>query len=70
MTPKQFRTLFAILHNLGLHELAEAGVIGLPENGSPDWLHFNNNVTTFVLKLPEDRFEKLVALVHTQGLQP
>ncbi len=66
MTPKQFRTIFMILHNTGLFELEEAGVIIRGANGDKDWTRFNSDLTTFILKLPEDRLAKLAALVAAE----
>jgi hypothetical protein len=65
VTPKQFRTLFAILHNIELAQLVNAGII----NGdTASWKRFNDNLTTFVLKLSDDHLERLVELVHDEGL--
>lgn len=68
MTPKSFRTLFAVLHNLELSQLVDAGVIvGI---NPVLWARFNSDLTIFVLKLPEDRLEKLLELVKAEGFQP
>jgi len=68
MTPKSFRTMFAVLHNLDLAQLVDAGVI---DGINPvQWTRFNSDLTTFVLKLPEDRLAKLLELVKAEGFQP
>jgi len=69
LTPKQFRTLFAILHNMDLQQLVDAGIMG-DGHLSTMWTRFNSDLTSFVLKLPDDRLEKLVTLVHAEGLRP
>lgn len=62
-----FRNMFAILHNCGLAELNDAGVIG---NNNPrdnkDWDRFNDDLTTFVLKLDDARLDALYALVQSK----
>lgn len=63
MNAKQFRTMFVILHNIDLDTLEKAGVIKPGANGGSDWTRFNSDLTTFVLKLPDDRVAKLAALV-------
>jgi hypothetical protein len=69
MSPKSFRTLFAILHNLDLDQLERAGVITPGAKRGSDWTRFNSDLTTFVLKLPEDRVHKLLELVKAEGFQ-
>ena len=62
-----FRNTFAILHNLDLYALNGAGVIG---NNNPrdnkDWDRFNDDLTTFVLKLDDARLDALYALVQSK----
>jgi hypothetical protein len=62
MTTVEFRRMFEALHNLDLATLEEAGVILPDAKGGSDWTRFNNDLTTFVLKLPADRLERLVVL--------
>ncbi|TIL38549.1 hypothetical protein [Mesorhizobium sp.] len=61
----RFRDTFSVLHNLALWDLEDAGVIkpGAGGGGS-SWTRFNDDLTTFVLKLPTDRLGKLFALVE------
>lgn len=61
-----FRNAFAILHNIDRSELEDAGII-LRRNDTA-WTRFNNNLTTFVLKLDDDKLDALYALV--QARQP
>jgi len=66
MAPDTFKAIFATLHNLDLSELEEAGVINSGANGGSDWTRFNKDIGTFVLKLPQPRLERLVALVESR----
>ena len=66
MDAKQFRLMFAILHDTDLDTLETAGVITPGAKGGSDWRRFNSDLTTFVLKLPEDRVAKLAALVSAE----
>ncbi|MES0207887.1 hypothetical protein NKJ93_02155 [Mesorhizobium sp. M0028] len=64
MDAQQFHEMFSILHNIDLFALEQAGVITPGAKGGSDWRRFNNDLTTFVLKLPDDRRRKLWALVE------
>lgn len=66
MDAKQFRTLFMVLHNTGRAELEQAGIIVPGAKGGSDWTRFNEDLTTFVLKLPDDHLAKLVGLVAAE----
>lgn len=66
MDAAHFREMFWVLHNIAAWDLEEAGVIAADAKGGSDWKRFNRDLTTFVLKLPADRLEKLVALVETR----
>ena len=70
MDPQTFRNLFGTLHDMNRWDLEEAGVIKAGAVGGSDWTRFNNNLTTFVLKLPQDRLAKLAALVTIKMLEP
>ena len=61
MDAQHFRRMFEVLHNTGMDELVTAGIIE-PGN-KKSWIRFNDDLTTFVLKLDAERVEKLVALV-------
>jgi hypothetical protein len=67
MTPIEFRRMFETLHNMDLDTLETAGVIAPNARGGSDWTRFNNDLTTFVLKLPADRLERLAALASNNG---
>lgn len=56
----KFRNTFAILHNLGYDELA--GIV----TSEASWTRFNNNLTTFVLKLDDERLGALYRLVESR----
>lgn len=60
-----FRNMFAILHNTSLADLNRAQVItdGNPLNNK-QWDRFNDDLTTFVLKLDDARLDALWALVN------
>lgn len=64
MDAARFRETFAILHNMNLWDLEDAGVITPGAKGGSDWTRFNRDLTTFVLKLPSDRLAKLAELVE------
>lgn len=66
MTPRRFRNLFAVLANLDLHELEEAGVIHPGAVGGTSWDRWNRDPVMFVLKLNDDRLAKLVALIEAR----
>lgn len=63
MDAHRFRNIFAVIHDLDLWTLEDAGVITKGAKGGSDWTRFNNDIGTFVLKLPADRLQKLVALI-------
>jgi hypothetical protein len=62
----RFFETFRVLHNLNLWELEEAGVITPGAKGGSDWKRFNGDLTTFILKLPAARVEKLFLLVESR----
>lgn len=70
MDPQTFRNLFGTLHDMNRWDLEEVGVIKAGAVGGSDWKRFNVNLTTFVLKLPQDRLAKLAALVTIKMLEP
>lgn len=61
-----FRNMFAILHNVAMWDLEEAGIIRKGDEAK--WKRFNNDLTTFVLKLDDPKLNALYALV--QARQP
>ena len=64
MNAANFRRMFETLHNMDLDTLEKAGVITPHARGGSDWTRFNKDLTTFVLKLPADRIERLAALIE------
>src|SRR5690349_6215797 len=59
-----FRNVFAILHNVAMWDLEDAGII---RKGDEDkWKRFNRDLTTFVLKLDDARLGALYALVQSK----
>ena len=61
-----FFETFRVLHNLNLWDLEEAGVITPGAKGGSDWKRFNGDLTTFILKLPAARVEKLFLLIESR----
>lgn len=59
-----FRNMFAILHNVAMWDLENAGIIR--KGDEPKWKRFNNDLTTFVLKLDDARLDALCALVQSR----
>lgn len=55
--------MFGVFHNLTKWELQEAGVILSGPSSDAEWEFFNKDVTTFLLKLPEERRESLSNLI-------
>jgi hypothetical protein len=51
-----------------MDQLVDAGVFD--GRNAVSWTRFNTDLTTFVLKLPDDRLEKLLELVKAEGFQP
>lgn len=66
MDRASFRDMFHILHNIDLSDLEQVGAITPGARGGSDWRRFNGDLTTFVLKLPADRLERLVALIESR----
>lgn len=58
----RFRETFAILHNLAMWDLEDAGIISKGDDDK--WKRFNNDLTTFVLKLDDARLDALFGLVE------
>lgn len=63
MRPREFRNIFAILHNTERDELMDAGVMSGDQRS---WERFNSDLTTFVLKLDDARLAALVAFVASR----
>lgn len=64
MNADQFRDVFYVLHNIGRDDLEQAGIIVPSAKGGSDWTRFNEDLTTFVLKLRQENLEALYELVR------
>lgn len=67
MTADQLRNLFYAVNRIDLADLEAAGVVDPGANGGSDWLRFNNDIGSFVLKLSTARREKLAALIEAKS---
>ncbi|WP_077961673.1 hypothetical protein [Ensifer adhaerens] len=56
------KRLAYFLANTDMSELVEAGIIN--EGDNDRWKRFNNDFDVFVIKLPDDRREKLADLIN------
>lgn len=56
------KRLAYFLSNTSMSELVEAGVI--TEGNNTQWSRFNYDFDVFILKLPEDRRQKLCDLIN------
>ena len=63
MTPAQLKSFAYIWSNLSKDKLEEAGVMKPKQVGGSDWKRFNEDPMTFILKLPDDKLEKLSGLL-------
>lgn len=70
MNAEQFRDIFHVLHNTDEMDLVAAGVITKGARGGSDWNRFNNDLTTFVLKLRQENLEALFELVRARMPAP
>lgn len=65
--PMQFRNLMAIMLNIDLDELEDAGVIekGMAKDGGgTSWARYNDDPLMFVMKLGDKRLEALTAIIN------
>ena len=68
MTAAELRQFAYRMCNYSAQDLIAAGVLVAAANGKPavggsDWTRFSNDPLTFIIKLPDDRLEKLAALL-------
>lgn len=56
------KRLAYFLANTSMSELVEAGII--TEGNNTQWSRFNHDFDVFVLKLPDDRRQKLADLIN------
>lgn len=71
MNAQQFRSRVASLHNIDLAELIEAGVIPADDGrvnsaAQREWVKLNANPFAFLLKLDDERLEKLWELIEAR----
>lgn len=64
MHPDTLRGMAYVLANASADDLMDAGVLvrrddGKPAVGGSDWTRFNNDLLTFIIKLPDDRLAAL-----------
>lgn len=64
--PRDFRDIFAVMMNINMDELENAGVIrkGNFDEGGQSWKRFNDDPLRFVLKLDDQKLDALTALVN------
>ena len=68
MTAAALREMAYRWCNWSAYDLIKAGVLvadskGEPAVGGSDWERFNTDPWTFIIKLPDDRLEKLASLL-------
>ena len=63
MTGRELHRLFLALHNMDRWTLEDEGWITPGKSGDGKWTRFNNNLTTFVLKLSDADRDRLAEMV-------
>lgn len=68
LTSREFRNVFAIMMNIDMDELVEAGIIrkGNIDEGGQSWTRFNDDPLRFVLKLDDNKLDALTSLVNSR----
>jgi len=64
MTPLNLLHTMRVLHNMDRQDLEHAGIIREGPAGNDLWTRFNDNLTTFVLKLSVPNLVALAALIE------
>lgn len=64
LTGKELRNLAAVLSNIDKDELECAAVINTGQVGGSDWKRFNDDPLTFIIKLPDERRERLCEIIN------
>lgn len=72
ITGGQLLGLAMFLGNVDADELADEGILRRNADGShatsgSDWSRFNDDLVTFIAKLPDDRREKLADLISRRA---
>lgn len=70
MNAHSFVNACRIIMNLDKHVLEEGGVFDPGQVGGCDWDRLNRDPFMFLLKLPEDRLERLWALIEARQPKP
>lgn len=60
--------MFELLHNMDRWTLEAAGLLDPGAGGDAKWTRFNNNLTTFVLKLTPKQFDAFCGLFKKDSL--
>jgi len=68
MTAADLRHIAYRMCNFDADQLIKSGVLRADANGKPavggsDWTRYNNDPLTFIIKLPDDRLDKLAELI-------
>jgi len=68
ISARDFRDIFAVMMNIDMHELEEAGIIrkGNIDEGGNSWRRFNDHPLRFVLTLDDEKLDALTALVNNR----
>lgn len=66
MTPTQLRDLAYAWSAIDKGSLENAGVLRPKQIGGSDWKRFNDDPMTFILKLPDDKLQKLSEVITTE----
>lgn len=61
----RFLNAIRILLNIDKHELVDAGIMHDHEGGN-DWNRFNRDPLMFIIKLDDDKLEKLWCLIESR----
>lgn len=65
MTAPELRKLAYVLANINKHQLEEGDVVKKDQVGGSDWNRFTDDPVMFIIKLPDDRLEKLMDLINS-----
>lgn len=70
MNAQSFVNACRIIMNLDKHVLEEAGVLVPGQVGGSDWDRLNRDPFMFLVKLPDERLERLWALIEARQSKP
>jgi hypothetical protein len=63
MTPAQLKDFAYVMNNIDRDMLEQEGIIKPGQVGGGDWTRFNDEPMNFILKLSEDKLEKLASMI-------